>query len=576
MKRLFCLITIAFAISGLTAVSVPAQGQDPNDPGAPDSVIIDLSCALRYGNDSMRVPVMVINDEIITAAIIPIAYTSPDKYWRVDTAYFTSDRWQISAIQGFVDRFDDDPDTAKYVIYNHSLIPFQPGWDTIATLHLVKDPAAPSAPVPITFGYTRVEPTIGGVAFHYSFPIMEIYPICVVSNPCNCTMNGDHNADGSINPLDVVNLVNYVYRSLDLRAQQIGCPTESGDWNCDEMVNPVDVVYTVNYVYRWPSIGPCNPCSWTGDEDPPEAITDLTVLESNPGALTVGWTAPGNDGDIGTASQYEIKYATVPLTPENWNTAAAFTRPPSPLPAGTAQQATIPLLSPANTYYVAIRTVDAAGNWSDISNVVSGVPQPDITVTFPDVNLRAGILYHLGRSSGEIYASELLTLVHLRLQFQNISDLTGLEYCSNAVNLSLESNYITDISPLSSLTKLTYLQLSGNIVVDIGPLSGMTGMRTLVIAYCGIEDLSPVSAMAKLEFLFAQVNSFTDVSAVSGLTFLQYLLLSSNQIVDIAPLVANAGLAEGDMINLTVNPLSEESINVYVPALEARGATVYY
>jgi hypothetical protein len=40
--------------------------------------------------------------------------------------------------------------------------------------------------------------------------------------------------------------------------------------------------------------------------------------------------------------------------------------------------------------------------------------------------------------------------------------------------------------------------------------------------------------------------------------------------------VENPGLGPGDRVYLTGNPLSPDSINVYIPQLQARGVTVYY
>ena len=63
---------------------------------------------------------------------------------------------------------------------------------------------------------------------------------------------GDVNADGATNPLDVVFLVNFVYKGHDSVS-----PIEAfGDCNCDGQVNPVDVVMLVNYVYKSGAV-PC-------------------------------------------------------------------------------------------------------------------------------------------------------------------------------------------------------------------------------------------------------------------------------------------------------------------------------
>ena len=52
--------------------------------------------------------------------------------------------------------------------------------------------------------------------------------------------------------------------------------------------------------------------------------------------------------------------------------------------------------------------------------------------------------------------------------------------------------------------------------------------------------------------------------------------LIQNEISDISPLVDNSGLGEGDDVILNNKTLSERSVNVHIPELEARGVTVDY
>ena len=66
------------------------------------------------------------------------------------------------------------------------------------------------------------------------------------------------------------------------------------------------------------------------------------------------------------------------------------------------------------------------------------------------------------------------------------------------------------------------------------------------------------------------------MSPLGGLPNLQKLVLNYNNIVDISPLAANAGLGSGDLLYLQGNPLSTESKEVHIPALQARGVTVVY
>ena len=78
---------------------------------------------------------------------------------------------------------------------------------------------------------------------------------------CDCGVWGDVSGDGAINPVDVVKMVNFVYKGNDTRVQPPNCPRQAGDVNCDNAVNPVDVVRYVNYVYKGQTDAFCaDPC----------------------------------------------------------------------------------------------------------------------------------------------------------------------------------------------------------------------------------------------------------------------------------------------------------------------------
>jgi len=112
--------------------------------------------------------------------------------------------------------------------------------------------------------------------------------------------------------------------------------------------------------------------STTGDLTAPAAITDLAVTASTGTSMTVRWTAPGDDGTSGTATSYDVRYSTSPITTGNWGSATTITGEPIPAVAGTQQTFTIVGLTPARLYYVAIRATDNSGNVGGLSNVPSG------------------------------------------------------------------------------------------------------------------------------------------------------------------------------------------------------------
>jgi len=86
--------------------------------------------------------------------------------------------------------------------------------------------------------------------------------------------------------------------------------------------------------------------------------------------ITLEWTAPGDDGNVGTATAYELRMSTSPITSANWSSATIVPGTPTPAIAGTRQSTLVTGLTNGTVYYFAIQAVDDASNWSGISNVV--------------------------------------------------------------------------------------------------------------------------------------------------------------------------------------------------------------
>ncbi len=108
------------------------------------------------------------------------------------------------------------------------------------------------------------------------------------------------------------------------------------------------------------------------DTTAPAAVTNLAVDSSASSSVTLTWTAPGDDGNTGTAASYDIRYSTSPITTANWASSTQATGEPAPAAAGTNQSYTVSGLSADSTYYFAIKTSDEAPNISDLCNVPNG------------------------------------------------------------------------------------------------------------------------------------------------------------------------------------------------------------
>ncbi len=89
------------------------------------------------------------------------------------------------------------------------------------------------------------------------------------------------------------------------------------------------------------------------------------------GAVTLQWTAPGDDSLTGTASRYDLRYSIFPITELNFPYCSGVGGLPLPARAGTIQRFTVYGLLPGLRYYFAMKSADERLNWSRLSNVVA-------------------------------------------------------------------------------------------------------------------------------------------------------------------------------------------------------------
>ena len=99
------------------------------------------------------------------------------------------------------------------------------------------------------------------------------------------------------------------------------------------------------------------------------------------------------------------------------------------------------------------------------------------TVILAGENLAAVVRETLSIPSGKALTSaDLARLQSLDASEQGISELSGIEYCTNLSFIYLWSNQISDISPLASLTYLKHLYIYGNQISDLSPLVENSGL----------------------------------------------------------------------------------------------------
>ena len=78
----------------------------------------------------------------------------------------------------------------------------------------------------------------------------------------------------------------------------------------------------------------------------PGITNDLRIDSVLPRSISIKWSAAGDDGYSGRAYQYDVRYATVEITPENWDTATPVAIVPLPGLPSTRETLTVNGLEP--------------------------------------------------------------------------------------------------------------------------------------------------------------------------------------------------------------------------------------
>lgn len=121
------------------------------------------------------------------------------------------------------------------------------------------------------------------------------------------------------------------------------------------------------------------PVSEKADTFPPNPITTVFFYQVSSAAVELGWIAPSdNQGD--SVIRYDCRYSLDSLTLENWEQATIVAQPPQPGHVGAYERLYISNLEPSLAYFFGIRSVDRAGNWSVLSDLVVRESFPPDTI----------------------------------------------------------------------------------------------------------------------------------------------------------------------------------------------------
>ncbi|MDU1833151.1 MAG: albumin-binding GA domain-containing protein, partial [Finegoldia magna] len=81
---------------------------------------------------------------------------------------------------------------------------------------------------------------------------------------------------------------------------------------------------------------------------------------------------------------------------------------------------------------------------------------------------------------------------------RGMKSLKGIEYATNLEKLKVNENEISDLTPLKDLKNLKYLELQRNRIVDLSPLSNLKKLEFLKLYNNIIENVEPLKDLTNL------------------------------------------------------------------------------
>ncbi|GHV32035.1 hypothetical protein FACS18949_01840 [Clostridia bacterium] len=153
-------------------------------------------------------------------------------------------------------------------------------------------------------------------------------------------------------------------------------------------------------------------------------------------------------------------------------------------------------------------------------------PSTDITAAFTDANFLAAVRTLVGKPTGSILYSDVSGITELDVNYEQLSNLNGIEYFTALQSLGCSANQLTMLD-VSRNAALTHLKCDNNQLTTLD-LSKNTALTNLDCGYNKLTTLD-VSKNTALEWLHCNNNRLTTVD-VSKNTALTTLACHRNQL----------------------------------------------
>jgi len=351
------------------------------------------------------------------------------------------------------------------------------------------------------------------------------------------------------------------------------------------------------------------------DLTPPAAIDDLQEISTNMNLMIIQWTAVGDNGNWGIASHYDIRWSLDPILDPNgdqthWEEAHTVTGEPAPLSSRVSQSDTLTGVPLHETVYVAIRTIDEAGN-SSLSNMIRHEPPQQISGTvydeqdtpLPGIAIQAWDVFPDGSvistsftdSEGNFQLTNLTEghVYQIRAHSQAPYDhypaiLQGITSPSYDVRITLSAtpsimptDYFARFNCQGGTTLNDYPVLDGDVIVAVDGQGTVVGRAFLVntggyqmFVYGDIPGTTDKEGAIDGETLTFRVNDLL-ADPISGdpiwhsQTVTELCLAAPGQTIQVTvPLNRCENGSGWNLISWNVNPLNDSTSDVFANILD--------
>lgn len=170
----------------------------------------------------------------------------------------------------------------------------------------------------------------------------------------------------------------------------------------------------------------------------PGAVVDLAASVTPEGDALLTWSAAGEDGAAGTASAYDLRFSSRPIDGlEDFAAATSAGNLAEPRPAGQGERFLVGGLDGATSYYFALRSIDAGGTASPLSNTAA-VLTPFIARSTTTVLASPELLFTAARP---VTAAIISTISTVGAIVVGTATSQGLVAVSNIFDLGPEGGY---------------------------------------------------------------------------------------------------------------------------------------